>query len=139
MTTKGVKILWKTDGENHRIYDVFCDFWVPLGVHFGDQGQHKKQNKGVFLVTFSGVGSGRILECFLVLFGCFLDAFWMLFGILLVAFWEPFGTGLLELLGSCGKDLGCFFLCFFIKFLVFIQPVLSNVGECRGLGGWGGV
>ena len=21
---------------------------------------------------------------------------------------------------------------------VFIQPVLSNVGECRGLGGWGG-
>ena len=77
---KGVKILWKTDGENNRICAVFCDFWVPLEVHFGDQGQHKKQNKGVFLVTFSGVGSGRVLGCFLVafwmLFGCFLDAFW---------------------------------------------------------------
>ena len=80
MTTKGVKILWKTDGENNRIYAVFCDFWVPLGVHFGDQGQHKKQNKGVFLVTFSGVGSGRVLGCFLgaflMFFECFLDAFW---------------------------------------------------------------
>ena len=51
-----------------------------FGVHFDDQGQHKKQNKGVFLVTFSGVGSGRVL-------GCFLNAFWMLFGTLLVAFW----------------------------------------------------
>ena len=27
---------------------------------------------------------------------------------------------------------------FVIRFIVFIQPVLSNVGECRGLGGWGG-
>ena len=52
-------------------------------------------------------------------------------------FFEPLGAGLLELLGSCGKDLGCFFV-FFIRFLVFIQPVLSNVGECCGLGGWGG-
>ena len=26
----------------------------------------------------------------------------------------------------------------FVVFLVFIQPVLSNVGECCGLGGWGG-
>ena len=80
MTTKGVKILWKTDGEHNRIHAVFLDFWVPLGVHFGDQGQHKNQNKGVFLVTFSGVGSGRVL-------GCFLVAFWMLFGCFLVAFW----------------------------------------------------
>ena len=106
MTTEGVKILWKTDGENNRIYAVFCDFWVASGVHFGDQGQHKTQNKGVFLVTFSGVGSGRVL-------GCFLDAFLMFFGNLLVAFWEPLGPGLLELLGSCGKDLGCFFVFFY--------------------------
>ena len=76
MTTEGVKILWKTDGENNRIYAVFCDFWVALGVHFGDQGQHKTQNKGVFLVTFSGVGSGRVLE-----------SVWMLFRFLLVSFW----------------------------------------------------
>ena len=68
MTTEGVKILWKTDGENNRIYDVCYDLWVALGFLFGDQGQHKTQNKGVFLVTFSGVGSGRVL-------GCFLDAF----------------------------------------------------------------
>ena len=81
VTTQGVKTLWKTDGENHRIYVLFCDSWVPLGVHFGDQGQHKTQNKGVFLVTFSGVGSGRVL-------GCFLDAFWMLFG----SFLGGFGT-----------------------------------------------
>ena len=45
-----------------------------------------------------------------MLFGCFFDAFWMLFGCFLVAFWEPSGPGLLELLGSCGKDLGCFFV-----------------------------
>ena len=80
MTTEGVKILWKTDGENNRIYAVFCDFWAPLGVHVGDQGQHKTQNKGVFLVNFSGVGSGRVL-------GCFLGAFWMLFGCFFDAFW----------------------------------------------------
>ena len=113
MTTEGVKILWKTDGENNRIYAVFCDFWVALGVHFGDQGQHKTQNKGVFLVTFSGVGSGRVLGCFLIafllVFGCFFDVFCSL----LVAFWEPLGPGLLELLGSCGKDLGCFFVFFY--------------------------
>ena len=106
MTTEGVKILWKTDGENNRIYAVFCDFWAPLGVHFGDQGQHKTQNKGVFLVTFSGVGSGRVL-------GCVLDALSMLFSRFLLAFWEPLGAGLLELLGSCGKDLGCFFVFFY--------------------------
>ena len=80
MTTEGVKILWKTDGENNRIYAVFCEFWVASGVHFGDLGHHKTQNKGVFLVTFSGVGSGRVL-------GCFLDALLMLFGSLLVVFW----------------------------------------------------
>ena len=80
MTTEGVKILWKTDGENNRIYAVFCDFRVALGVNFGDQGQHKTQNKGVFLVTFSGMGSGRVL-------GCFLDAFWMLFGCFLNVLW----------------------------------------------------
>ena len=85
MTTEGVKILWKTDGENNRIYAVFCDFWVASGVHFGDQGHHKTQNKGVFLVTFSGVGSGRVL-------GCFLGAFWMLFGCFFDAFWYPFGS-----------------------------------------------
>ena len=85
MTTKGVKTLWKTDGQHNRISVVFCDFWVPLGVHFGDQGQHKKQNKSAFLVTFSGVGSGRVL-------GCFWGAFVMLFCILLVAFWKLFGS-----------------------------------------------
>ena len=68
-----------------------------------------------------------------MLSGCFF----LLFGTLLLAFWEPLGAGLLELLGSCGKDLGCLFV-FFIRFFAFIQPVLSNVGECRGLGGWGG-
>ena len=31
-----------------------------------------------------------------------------------------------------------FFFCFVIRILVFMQPVLSNDGECRGLGGWGG-
>ena len=76
MTTEGVKILWKTDGENNRNYVVFCDFWVALGVHFGDQGYHKTQNKGVFLVTFSGVGPGKVLGAFSMLFACFLDAFW---------------------------------------------------------------
>ena len=80
MTTKGVKILWKTDGENIRIYAFFCDLWVPLGVHFGDQGHHKKQHKGVLVVTFSEVGSGMVS-------GCFWSALLMLFGILLVAFW----------------------------------------------------
>ena len=45
--------------------------------------------------------------------------------------------GLLEFLGGCGKDLVYLFvIC--IRFLVFIQPMLSNVGECRGLGGWRG-
>ena len=77
MTTKGVKILWKTDGENNRIHAVFCDFWVPLGVHFGDQGQHKTQNKGVFLVTFFlGWGPGGFWDAFWVFFGCLLDVFW---------------------------------------------------------------
>ena len=76
MTTKGVKILRKTDGENNRIYAVFCDFWVPLGVHFGDQGQHQKLNKGVFLVTFSGVGSGRVLGSFWLFFRCLFVPFW---------------------------------------------------------------
>ena len=47
-----------------------------------------------------------------MLFGCFLDALLMLFGSLLVAFWKPLGAGLLELLGSCGKDLGCCFIFF---------------------------
>ena len=119
MTTKGVKILWKTDGESNRIYVVFCDFWVPLAIHFGDQGQHKKKRVSCWL-PFLGWGPGG-----------FWDAFWLFFGKFLVAFWKPLGAGLLELLGSCGKDLGCFSV-FFIRFLVFIQPVLSNVGECRG-------
>ena len=48
-----------------------------------------------------------------MLFWCFLDAFLLFFGSLLVAFWEPLGPGLLELLGSCGKDLGCFFVFFY--------------------------
>ena len=65
MTTKGVEILCKTNGENHRIYVGFCDFRAPLGVHFGDPGQHKNTNYNVFLVT--GVGSGMVL---------FVDAFW---------------------------------------------------------------
>ena len=80
MTTKGVEILWKTNGENNRIFVGFCDFRVPLGVHFGDQGQHKKQNKSVFVGYFSGVGSGRVLGCFLVAFLRFLFP-------LSVAFW----------------------------------------------------
>ena len=54
------------------------------------------------------------------------------------AYWEPLGAlGLLEFLGSCGKDLGYLFVIF-IRSLAFIQPMLSNVSECRGLGGWGG-
>ena len=76
MTTKGVEILWKTNGENNRIYVGFCDFRVPLGVHVGDQGQHKKKNKGVLFVTFLGWGPGGFWDAFWVLFGCFLDAFW---------------------------------------------------------------
>ena len=73
MTTKGVKILWKTDGENNQTYIVFCESWVPLGCHFGDQGHHKTQNKGVFLVTFSGVG---FRDGFGMLFERFVDVFW---------------------------------------------------------------
>ena len=41
-----------------------------------------------------------------MVFGCFFAVF----GTILVAFWGPLGAGLLELLGSCGKDLGCFFV-----------------------------
>ena len=81
MTTKCVKILWKTDGENHRKSAVYCDFCMPFGVHFGDQGQHKKRKIKMFLlVTFSGVGSGKVL-------GCFLEVLSMLSGTLFVAFW----------------------------------------------------
>ena len=89
---------------------------MPLGVHFGDQGQHKKQNEGIVLVIFLGWGPGGFWDAFWLLFGCFLDVCWMLFGSLLVAFWKPWGTGLLELLGSCGKDLKCFFV-FLLDFL----------------------
>ena len=57
--TKGVEILWKTIRENTRICIVFCDFRVPLVVHFADRGQHKKQNEGVFLLLFwDGVREG---------------------------------------------------------------------------------
>ena len=70
------------------------------------RGNNKNKIKGFFRLLFWG----GVREGFGMLFGCFLDAFWMLFGSLLVAFWEPLGTGLLELLGSCGKDLGCFFV-----------------------------
>ena len=64
MTTKGVEILWKTYGENKRIYVGFCDFRMPLGVHFGDPGQQKNQNKRVFLVTFLGWGPGGFWNAF---------------------------------------------------------------------------
>ena len=57
-----------------------------------------------------------------MLFGCFLDAFWMLFGCFLVAFWEPLGPRLLELLGSCGKDLGCLFV-FVIRFVSLLEGI----------------
>ena len=98
-----------------------------------NRGSIKKKVRVFFWLPFHfmGWGPGGFWDAFWLLFGCFLDVFWMLFGSLLVAFWKPLGTGLLELLGSCGKDLGCFFV-FFIRFLVFNQPVLSNVGECRG-------
>ena len=90
---------------------------MPLRTHFGDQGHLKKQNTGVCLVTFLGWGPGGFWDAFWVLFGCFLAVFWMFCGSLLVAFWEPLGSGLLELLGSCGKDLGCFFLFSLLDFL----------------------
>ena len=76
VTTKGVGILWKTYGENNRIYVVFCDFRVPLGFHFGDPEQHQQKNKDVFLVTFLGWGPGGLWDAFWMLFGCFVDAFW---------------------------------------------------------------
>ena len=31
-----------------------------------------------------------------------------------------------------------FFFVICMRFLVSIQPILNNVSECRGLGGWGG-
>ena len=66
------------------------------------------------------------------------DIFVMLFNSLCQLFGSFLeASGLLEFLGSCGKDLRCFFIIF-IRFLVFIQPMLCNVRECRGLGGWGG-
>ena len=78
---------------------------MPLGFHFGDQGQHKKQNKTVFWLPFLGWGPGGFWD----LFGCFSDAFWHACVSFLVAFWKPLGaSGLLEFLGSCGKDPGCF-------------------------------
>jgi len=97
------------------------------------RGSIKRKIRVCFWLPFLGRGPGGLWD----LFGCFSDAFWYPFGSFLVAFWKPLGAGLLELLGSCGKGLGCFSV-FFIRFLVFIQPVLSNVGECLGLGGWGG-
>ena len=42
----------------------FVDFRVPLGVNFGDQGQHKKLNKGGFFVTFLGWGPGGFWSAF---------------------------------------------------------------------------
>ena len=80
MVKKGVRNLWKTYGEHNRIYVGFCYFRMALGVHFGDPGQHKNTNNVFVFGYFTGVGSGRVL-------GCFLDAFWMLFGTLLVACW----------------------------------------------------
>ena len=76
MTTKSVGILWKTCGENNRIYICFCDFRVPVGVHFGDPGQHKNKNQGVVVDYFSGVGSGWVLGWFLDVFLLFLVPFW---------------------------------------------------------------
>ena len=85
----------------------FLLFFVIYGCLWGSiletQGSMKTKNKSVFLVTFLGWGPGG-----------FWDAFWMLSGSFLVIFWKPLGAGLLELLGSSGKDLKCFF-CFFPK------------------------
>ena len=72
VTTKGVGIRWKTYGENHRIYVGFCDFRMPVGVHFGDPGQHKNKKWDVCLVTFLGWGPGGFWGTFWMLFGCFL-------------------------------------------------------------------
>ena len=76
MTTKGVGIVWKTNGEHNRIYVVFCDFRVPLVDHFRGQGHHTKQNKGVVFCYFSGMGSGRVLECFWGVFLMLFGTFW---------------------------------------------------------------
>ena len=66
------------------------------------RGSIKTKIRVFFWLPFLGWGPGG-----------FWNAFGMLFGSLLVAFWEPLGPGLLELLGSCGKDLGCFFVIFY--------------------------
>ena len=68
---------------------AFCDFRVPLVIHFGDQGQHKKQNTSVFVGYFSGVGSGRVLGCFLDACSMVFVAFWYFVG----SFLEAFGSG----------------------------------------------
>ena len=101
-----------------------------------------------------------------VLFGRFLESFWSLLGALgssLGDFWRTFAPlgvafetfvgvwACLVALGRICKVFGAFLKRFsafldpfkrilfgFLVFLVFIQPVLSNVGECCGLGGWGG-
>ena len=101
-----------------------------------------------------------------MLFGNFLESFWSLLGALgppLGDFWLTFAAlgiafetfvgfwACLVALGRICKVFGTFLKRFstfldnfdvfpfnFVVFLVFIQPVLSNVGECCGLGGWGG-
>ena len=50
------------------------------------RGSIKNKKRVFFLVTFSGVGSGRVLGCFLGAFLLFLDALWWPFGSFLGAF-----------------------------------------------------
>ena len=79
-------------------------FFVMSGCRWGSilvtRGSIKNKIRVFLLVTFSGVGSGRVLECFSDVFLLFVEPSWYPFGSLLVAFWEPLGAGVLELLGS---------------------------------------
>ena len=98
-----------------------------------------------------------------MLFGSFLESFWTLLGALgpsLGDFWRTLAASgvafetfvgfwaCLVALGRICKVFGAFLKSFFtilrifydfLVFLVLIQPVLSNVGECSGLAGWEGV
>ena len=60
----------------HRVFIVFSDFRVPLGIIVGPRGDQFRELDA----KFCGGAPGS-----------FLDAFWLPFGRLLGAFWEPWG------------------------------------------------
>ena len=78
----------------------FCDFRVSLGFHFGGQGQHKKQHKGVFVGYLFW---GGVREGLRVLLGCFFDDFWYPFGSFLVAFGSLWKRGCWNCWVAVGK------------------------------------